>query len=244
MKNTLTLSLASALALTAITGCASPTDSAAKTATDASKTVESAASAAMAHAGKVGTQWDKPGYVTLEEDGRLWVFEKGSEDLAKFLEEGEPAKIVVLPAAGPDRMTLKGTDRGTMMEYALTRPGYKVFMEDGRLWVFEEGSEDLARFQEHGEPAKIVVLPAAGPRGLTLKGTDRDTMMEYALAKPGYNVFLEDGRLWVFLEGSRALKDFHEHGEPAKIVVRPGAGPRGMTLKSVDGAILDAYMAL
>jgi sugar lactone lactonase YvrE len=185
----------------------------------------------------------KPGYKVFMDDGRLWVFEEGSKDLAQFEEHGEPAKMVVLPGAGPRGMTLKGTDRDTMMEYALTKPGYKVIKDDGRLWVFKEGSKDLAQFEEHGEPAKMVVLPGAGPRGLTLKGTDRDTMLEYALTKPGFTVMIEDGRLWVFRTGSEALAQFHEHGEPAKIVVRPGAGPRRMTLKSVDGTILDAYMA-
>ena len=169
---------------------------------------------------------------------------KDSADLAQFEEHGEPAKIVVLPGAGPRGMTLKGTERDVLLEYALAKPGYKVFVEDGRLWVFEEGSADLAQFEEHGEPAKIVVLPGAGPRGMTLKGTEREVMLEYALTKPGFSVIIEDGRLWVFRSGSDALAQFHEHGEPAKIVVRPGAGPRRMTLKSIDGATLDAYMAL
>ncbi len=185
----------------------------------------------------------KPGYKVFLDDGRLWVFEAGSEDLAKFEEHGEPAKMVVLPGRGPNRMTLKGTDRDVMMKYMLTKPGYKVFLDEGRLWVFEAGSEDLAKFEEHGEPAKMVVLPGRGPNGMTLKGTDRDVMMEYMLTKPGYKVFLDEGRLWVFEAGSEDLAKFKEHGEPAKIVVRPGAGPNGMTLKSVDGAILDAYMA-
>jgi hypothetical protein len=122
-------------------------------------------------------------------------------------------------------------------------PGYRTFLEDGRLWVFREGSEDLAKFREHGEPAKIVVLPGKGPGGMTLKGTDRDTMLEYALSKPGFAVFLEDGRLWVFREGSEDLTKFRKHGEPAKIVVLPGKGPGGMTLKSVDRIIIDAYLA-
>ena len=121
--------------------------------------------------------------------------------------------------------------------------GFRTFVEDGRLWVFKDGSEDLAKFIEHGEPAKIVVLPGKGPNGMTMKGTDRGVMMEYMLGKPGYRVFFEDGRLWVFEDGSEDLAKFIEHGEPAKIVVRPGKGPNGMTVKSVDGAIIDAYMA-
>jgi hypothetical protein len=128
-------------------------------------------------------------------------------------------------------------------ESAWDRPGYVTFEEGGRLWVFAAGSQDLAKFKEHGEPVKMVVLPGAGPNGMTLKGTDRKVMLEYALSKPGFQVFVDDGRLWVFAAGSPDLAKFLEHGEPAKMVVRPGAGPRGMTLKSVDGSVLDAYMA-
>jgi hypothetical protein len=188
------------------------------------------------------SEWDKPGYKVIVDDGRLWVFEAGSQALADFEKHGEPAKMVVLPGMGPKGMTLKGTDRDVMLAYALTKPGYKVFVDDGRLWVFETGSQALADFEKHGEPAKMVVLPGMGPKGMTLKGTDRDVMLAYALTKPGYKVIVDDGRLWVFAAGSQALADFEKHGEPAKMVVRPGAGPRGMTLKSVDGAILDAYM--
>ena len=212
--------------------------------------VKSTPTAVKAHAAAVAAKpvhpaspYDVEGFRTFVEDGRLWVFKDGSEDLAKFIAHGEPAKMVVLPGKGPNGMTMKGTDRGVMMEYVLGKPGYRVFVEDGRLWVFEDGSEDLAKFIEHGEPAKMVVLPGKGPNGMTMKGTDRDVMMAYALAKPGFRVFIEDGRLWVFREGSDDLAKFIEHGEPAKIVVRPGKGPNGMTVKSVDGAIIDAYMA-
>jgi hypothetical protein len=123
------------------------------------------------------------------------------------------------------------------------REGFTVIEDEGRLWIFRDGSEDLAKFKEHGEPAKMVVLPGAGPDRKTLKGTDRDTMMEYALSKPGFKVIMEDGRLWIFEAGSEALAQFEEHGEPAKQVVRPGAGPRGITLKSVESSIIDAYLA-
>jgi hypothetical protein len=72
-------------------------------------------------------------------------------------------------------------------------------------------------------------------------GPDADAAAKYA--KPGFYVALEDGRLWVLREGSEDLAAFLEHGEPAKQVVRPAAGPDGITLKAVDGEVLDAYMA-
>ena len=251
-------SLTVGVAMTTLCGCStSPECSAVKPchaspAVPAMKTtsVKSNVTEVKEHAAAVAAKpihsaspYDIEGFRTFVEDGRLWVFKDGSEDLAKFIEHGEPAKIVVLPGKGPNGMTMKGTDRGVMMEYMLGKPGYRVFFEDGRLWVFEDGSEDLAKFIEHGEPAKMVVLPGKGPNGMTMKGTDRDVMMAYALARPGFRVFIEDGRLWVFRQGSADLAKFIEHGEPAKIVVRPGKGPNGMTVKSVDGAIIDAYMA-
>lgn len=123
------------------------------------------------------------------------------------------------------------------------KSGFFVALEDGRLWVFREGSEELAEFLEHGEPAKQVVRPAAGPGGITIKSVDGETLSEYLLTRPGFWVRVEDGRLWVFRESSGELAQFLEHGEPAKQVVRPAAGPDGITLKAVDAEVLDAYLA-
>ena len=52
---------------------------------------------------------------------------------------------------------------------------------------------------------------------------------------------VEDGRLWVFRPGSPELAAFEQDGELAKQVVRPGAGPGGVTLKAPDAETLDAY---
>lgn len=61
--------------------------------------------------------------------------------------------------------------------------------------------------------------------------------------KPGFYTEVHDGRLWVFREGSKDLEDFRSHGELAKHVIRPGAGPGGITLKGPDAETLDDYMA-
>jgi hypothetical protein len=61
--------------------------------------------------------------------------------------------------------------------------------------------------------------------------------------KPGFHTEVKDGRLWVFREGSKDLAEFKKHGEPAKQVTRIGGGPNGMTIKSSDAAVIDAYMA-
>lgn len=146
------------------------------------------------------------------------------------------ALVVASPPAGASQ-----ADAAAAAEYA--KPGFYVALEDGRLWVLREGSEELAQLLEHGEPAKQVVRPAAGPGGITLKSVDAETLTEYLLTRPGFWVKLEDGRLWVFREGSEELAQFLEHGEPAKQVVRPAAGPDGITLKALDAEVLDAYMA-
>ena len=124
----------------------------------------------------------KPGFVVLEEDGRLWVFREGSADLATFQEVGEPAKQVVRPKAGPDGVTLKSTESATIDEYLTTLPGYYTQMEDGRLWVFRAESPELEEFLQTGEPAKQVVRPLAGPFGLTLKSVDTELIDEYLAA--------------------------------------------------------------
>lgn len=61
--------------------------------------------------------------------------------------------------------------------------------------------------------------------------------------KDGFTTFVEDGRLWVFKNGSTELEDFKKHGEPAKMATKIGAGPAGMTVKSADIDTVEAYLA-
>lgn len=62
--------------------------------------------------------------------------------------------------------------------------------------------------------------------------------------KPGFVTEVEDGRLWVFREGSQELKDFQENGEPAKQFTEIGTGPNGMTVKAADEQSLKDYLQL
>lgn len=64
-----------------------------------------------------------------------------------------------------------------------------------------------------------------------------------SLQKPGFYTEVRDGRLWVFREGSKELEEFKKHGEPARQVTRIGGGPNGMTIKSSDAEVIDAYLA-
>ena len=65
----------------------------------------------------------------------------------------------------------------------IQKEGFAVTIEDGRLWVFADGSESHNSFLEHGEPAKCVVFPAAGPIGMTVKGADADVINAYLRSK-------------------------------------------------------------
>ena len=94
MKLSNTISFA-ALALLAVTGCASN---------------DSGLAAPVAQQAPAVKSYDKPGFATAIVKGRLWVFEDGSKELAAFRESGKtPAVHVVRPLAGPDRMTLIAT---------------------------------------------------------------------------------------------------------------------------------------
>lgn len=127
---------------------------------------------------------------------------------------------------------------------AFERPGFETYLEDGRLWVFHKNAKELKAFHERGELAKFVVRPAAGPDRMTLKAPDAETLDAYLLSRPGFVTKVEEGRLWVLRDGSEELKQFQERGELAKHIVRPAAGPNGMTLKAPDAETADAYMAL
>jgi hypothetical protein len=115
------------------------------------------------------------------------VFREGTKDYEDFLAKGEPAKRVTLIGAGPDRRTLMGSDRETLDAYiAATRygaPGFRVFNDDGRLWVFREGSDSLEEYLTKGEPAKRVTLVGAGPDRKTLLGAERETLDAYLAAR-------------------------------------------------------------
>jgi sugar lactone lactonase YvrE len=93
------------------------------------------------------------------------------------------------------------------------------------------------------EPAKHVTWPAAGPNGVTLKAVDTSTLEAYVAAADGFEIRIQDGRIWVFRSGSEALQEFDRNGEPAKHVIRPAAGPRGMTIKAPDVETANAYLA-
>lgn len=146
-----------------------------------------AACASTATETSMAAKYDIDGFKTQIEDGRLWVFEDGSEELAFFKEHGEPAVQFTNIGAGPDGMTVKAANQASLDKYLAATSGgsefdikgFKTKIEDGRLWVFEAGSKDLAFFEEHGEPAVQFTNIGAGPNGMTVKAASQETLDKY-----------------------------------------------------------------
>ena len=133
------------------------------------------------------SEFDIEGFKTEVEDGRLWVFEAGSEELAFFKQHGEPAKQFTNIGAGPNGMTVKAASQESLDKYLAAIAGGSEFdiegfttkVEDGRLWVFETGSKELAFFEQHGEPAKQFTNIGAGPNGMTVKAASQESLDKY-----------------------------------------------------------------
>ena len=79
-----------------------------------------------------------------------------------------------------------------------------------------------------------MTLIGAGPKGMTLKALNNDTALEYLASKPGFEVEVSEGRLWV-------LKPDQKKSE--KHVTLIGAGPKGMTLKALTNDTALEYLA-
>jgi sugar lactone lactonase YvrE len=188
--------------------------------------------------------YGKPGFVTMPGDeGRLWVFRSDAKELDEFKQQGELAKHVTRPGAGPGGITLKAPDSETILEFAAACDGFQTFVRDGRIWVFRPGTKDLEEFRKTGEPAKSITRPNAGPMRMTVRGPDIETVTEYICARDGFVTHFEDGRLWVFRSDAKELGEFKQQGELAKHVTRPGAGPGGITLKAPDSETIVEYAA-
>jgi hypothetical protein len=161
-----------------------------------------------------------------------------------------PLSLVALSLvtmAGCEAATTSRADRsGSMSAMAdhgpFHKPGYLTEVVDGRLWVFAADSEDYAEFKRVGEPAKHVTRIGDGPRGMTIKAPDTETIIEYLAAKPGYLTEMADGVLWVLAEGSAALVEYQTSGEPAKNATLIGVGPLGASIRSDDKTTIVSYL--
>ncbi len=132
-----------------------------------------------------GTNYDRPGYVTAVEDGRLWVFIAGSKEAQAYTaDKSKPAKHVVRPGAGPNRMTIRSPEFEIIDGYLMWKPGFVTAVQDGRLWVFKEGTKEAdAYIAAKSKPAKHVVRPGAGPNGMTIRSPEFDIIDAYLATK-------------------------------------------------------------
>jgi hypothetical protein len=105
------------------------------------------------------------------------------------------------------------------------KPGFFTEVVDGRLWVLKAGEK---RSDKH------VTWIGAGPNGMTLKALKEETALHYLASKPGFEVEIIDGRVWVLKPGQKR-SDKH--------VTRIGAGPRNTTVKAPDEATMNEYLA-
>lgn len=156
----------------------------------------------------------KNGFDTEIEDGRVWVLAPGQEMSEKH---------ITIIGQGPYGMTIKAVDRDTALAYIAAKDGFQTEIEDGRIWVTTPGQE---------KSEKHITLVGAGPYRMTVKAIDRETALKYIATTPGFNIEIEDGRLWVLRPGEEKSE---------KHVTRVGAGPLNSTLKAIDRETLDAY---
>ena len=76
-----------------------------------------------------------------------------------------------------------GREKGKADATSYEKPGFKTEVKNGILWVFREGSDDLAEFEKSGEPAKNATSIGTGPNGLSIRSGDMDTIKAYLAAK-------------------------------------------------------------
>ena len=136
-------------------------------------------------ASQVVAQYDRDGFVTrMDKRGHLWVFYSGSKALAEYDSKGAPAVHNVRPLAGPDRITMKEVEEGTINAYLLAKPGFVTRMDKrGHLWVFYSGSKALAEYDSKGAPAVHNVRPLAGPDRITMKEAEEGTIDAFLKAQ-------------------------------------------------------------
>jgi uncharacterized protein (TIGR03000 family) len=144
-------------------------------------------------------------------------------------------------AAPPPEKEKPGPDK-EKPKNPFPKPGFVTFEVNGHLWVFREKCKELDEFKRDGDLVKQVTRIGAGPKGMTIKGPDAETIVGYLTAQEGFETFLKDGSLWVFRTGSKDIDEFKKQGELVKQVTRIGAGPMRLTVKSADAETINDYL--
>lgn len=129
--------------------------------------------------GGTGTGTALEDFATFERDGRLWVYRKGSKELEDFKKNGPSDKHATRINVGPKGMTVKAPDDATLVEYLVSKNGFKTIVKEGRVWIFKAGSPQWDEYQNQGPPEKHVTRINAGPLGMTIKAPTTETLDAY-----------------------------------------------------------------
>jgi hypothetical protein len=129
--------------------------------------------------------YGKPGFVTFIEDGRLLVFADGSDGLREYRRAGELGKSVTRIGVGPGGMSVRSTEAETITAYMNQPEGFRVFVEDGRLVVFRDPSDELDEYLGSRELGKSVTRVGVGPEDMSVRAPDSETIGDYLAALPG-----------------------------------------------------------
>jgi len=124
----------------------------------------------------------KPGFTVIAEDERLWIFHTGSEAFAEFRAQGDLPKRVTWVGEGPRGATLMSADRETLLDYVTSVEGFATTVRDDIIWAFHPGSEAHETFLQEGDLAKSVTLVGEGPRGMSVRGAEKDVVRAYVAA--------------------------------------------------------------
>jgi len=204
-------------------------------ATDAEETTTEQTTQAMYEEAVVKPDSKAGGFVVFNDvDGHKWVFTESDKELKDFMMGKELAKHTTRITG---KGTLKGVSTETLMAYQAMKPGFATRVVDGYLWIFEDGSEELAVIDGGGELAKHVTRVTADG---TLKAPDGDVIVGYMAAKPGFVAMQHDGYLWVFYDNAEELDIIKSGGELAKHVTKVTSSG---VVKAADGETIKAYMA-
>jgi len=94
---------------------------------------------------------------------------------------------------------------------------------------------------EEGSSAPVAAKPAV-PAPARAPSAPVPTVGVGPFSKPGFVTFLNKNVLTVFRVESKDLPKFRQSGDMAKGVIRPAAGPEGLSLKAPDGETLQDYL--
>ena len=108
---------------------------------------------------------------------------------------------------------------------ACVKPGFKTEKTADGLWVLKPGQT---------KTQQPTILAGQAPDGGTLYAVDRDTALAYLGARPGFDVQVENGRLWVLRPG--------ETPSPQHVTYI-AAGPLHATVKANDADTALAWFA-